>query len=113
MAIGVSDYRVDAPGKVTGATRYPGDLTAARLLHGKVLLQRTAARAHAAHGTQRGRAVPGVVAIFTATDVPVNEYGLILPDQPVLVGLGSEQARPADISRWEGDQVAVIVAETS
>ena len=31
---------------------------------------------------------PGVVAVFTAADVPVNEYGLTMRDQPVLVGLG-------------------------
>jgi CO/xanthine dehydrogenase Mo-binding subunit len=42
--------------------------------------------------------------------VPVNEYGLILPDQPVLCGPGS--AKPyADRVRFVGDQVALVVAE--
>jgi ubiquinone/menaquinone biosynthesis C-methylase UbiE len=53
----------------------------------------------------------GVVAVWTAKDVPVNEYGLILPDQPVMVGLGSSNPH-ADVSLWEGDHVAVVVAET-
>jgi CO/xanthine dehydrogenase Mo-binding subunit len=56
-------------------------------------------------------AVPGFVAILTARDVPVNEYGLVLPDQPVLVGLGSRKPY-CDISLWEGDQVALVVAES-
>ncbi len=43
--------------------------------------------------------------------MPVNEYGLILPDQPVLVGLGSNKPG-ADVSLWEGDQVAFVVAES-
>ncbi len=59
--------------------------------------------------------VSGVVAIFTAADVPVNEYGLQKPDQPVLCGPGSAPA-PAgvagDVVRCEGDQVAAVVAES-
>src|SRR6185295_9867817 len=56
-------------------------------------------------------AYPGVVAVLTAADVPLNEYGLIMPDQPVLCGLGSSKAG-ADIVRCRMDQVALIIAET-
>ena len=59
---------------------------------------------------EAARAAPGVIAVLTAADVPVNEYGLIMPDQPVLCGTGStEQARTV---RWEADHIAVVVAET-
>ncbi|MCB8967397.1 MAG: molybdopterin-dependent oxidoreductase [Ardenticatenaceae bacterium] len=104
-------HRVDAVGKITGAAQYPGDITPDNLLHGKILFS---AQPHArmlAIDLDKALAVPGVIAIFTAKDVPVNEYGLITSDQPVLVGLGSSKPY-AEISRWEGDQVAVIVAET-
>lgn len=109
--IGHSDFRVDAPAKVTGAAHYPGDITLPDLLHGKILFsgQPHARLRHL--DLSAAAAVPGVVAIFTAADVPVNEYGLIMPDQPVLVGLGSAKAG-SDVSRWEGDQVALVVAET-
>ena len=60
-------------------------------------------------------ATPGVLAVFTAADVPVNEYGLTMFDQPVLVGLRDtgRSAVAADVSRWEGDQIAIVVAESA
>ncbi|HET6846451.1 MAG TPA: xanthine dehydrogenase family protein molybdopterin-binding subunit, partial [Anaerolineales bacterium] len=57
------------------------------------------------------RSAEGVVAIFTAADVPINEYGLQIPDQPVLCGPGSSKAG-TDIVRFVGDQVAAVVATT-
>ncbi len=111
MSIGQSPYRIDAPGKVSGQTLYPGDLTPAHLLHGKVVFSGQPHARLRRIDTRPALAVPGVLAVFTAADVPVNEYGLVIRDQPVLVGPGS--AKPdCDISRWEGDQVAFIVAET-
>ncbi|MGH2626230.1 MAG: xanthine dehydrogenase family protein molybdopterin-binding subunit, partial [Anaerolineales bacterium] len=109
--IGQSVPRVDALGKVTGATRYPGDLHRADQAHMRILF---AGRPHAIIRrieTAAAEAVPGVLAVFTAKDVPVNEYGLIMPDQPVLCGPGS--AKPfGDRVRFVGDQVALVVAET-
>ncbi|HEX9680130.1 MAG TPA: xanthine dehydrogenase family protein molybdopterin-binding subunit [Anaerolineales bacterium] len=109
--IGQSVHRVDALGKVTGASLYPGDLHRPDQAHMKILF---AGRPHAIIrrlDTAAAEATPGVLAVFTAKDVPVNEYGLIVPDQPVLCGPGS--AKPfADRVRFVGDQVAVVVAET-
>lgn len=103
--------KIDAHSKVTGQVVYPGDITPANLLHGKVLFSGQPHARMISMDVSRALAVPGVVAIFTAQDVPVNEYGLIMPDQPVLVGLGSSK-QAADVSLWEGDQVAVVVAES-
>jgi CO/xanthine dehydrogenase Mo-binding subunit len=81
------------------------------MLHARILF---AGRPHARIlGIDRSEAeaFPGVTAVFTAPDVPVNERGLQIPDQPVLCGPGS--AKPgADRVRFVGDQVAVVVAET-
>jgi CO/xanthine dehydrogenase Mo-binding subunit len=109
--VGESVKRVDARQKVTGEAVYPGDLHMDGMLHMKVLFS---ARAHARISSidaSEAEAFPGVVAIFTAKDVPVNEYGLILPDQPVLCGPGSRKPG-ADIVRTTMDQVALVVAET-
>jgi CO/xanthine dehydrogenase Mo-binding subunit len=110
--IGQSVARVDARAKVTGEAEYPDDLTAPEMLYAKTLF---AGRPHArvlSVDTAEAEALPGVIAIFTAKDVPVNEYGLQTADQPVLCGPGP--SRPgADVVRFVGDQVALIVAETA
>lgn len=112
MTIGRSLFRIDAPGKVTGETLYPGDIDYKDFLHATVLFSNKPHARMLSMDLSEAEAVPGVVAIFTAKDVPNNEYGLTLFDQPVLVGLDNPRAG-SDISRWEGDQVAMIVAETA
>jgi len=109
--IGQSINRLDAYGKVTGKTLYPGDINLPNQAYMKILF---APRPHAvirAIDTSQAEAVSGVLAVLTAKDVPVNEYGLIMPDQPVLCGPGSSKAH-ADRVRFIGDQVALVVAET-
>jgi CO/xanthine dehydrogenase Mo-binding subunit len=109
--VGKSLPRVDARGKVTGETLYSGDLTMPDMLHMKILFsERPHARVKAID-TAKAEAAPGVVAVYTAKDVPVNEYGLQWQDQPVLCGPGS--AKPgAEVVRFVGDQVAAVVAQT-
>ncbi|MCA9984597.1 MAG: molybdopterin-dependent oxidoreductase, partial [Anaerolineales bacterium] len=112
MSLGKSEIRGDAAGKVTGATRYPGDLERDELLHARVMFSNQPHARMRSIDLSAAEAVPGVIAIFTAADVPVNEYGLTMRDQPVLVGVGGSGRSPvaSDVSRWEGDQVAIIVA---
>ena len=101
--IGASLARPDALGKVTGATRYPADLVQAGMLQLQVVF---AHRPHArilSLDTTAALQYPGVVAVLTAQDVPFNAFGLIELDQPVLC---------ADIVRFEGDKVALVVAES-
>ncbi len=109
--IGQSLPRVDSRGKVTGETQYSGDLSAAGMLHMKILF---AERPHArvkSVDIEQAQAAHGVMAVYTTKDVPVNEYGLQIPDQPVLCGPGASKLY-TDIVRFVGDQVAVVVAET-
>ena len=101
-AIGQAVLRPDAVDKVTGRARFPGDLQAEGALDIKVLFSE---RPHArilAIDTAEARRVPGVVAILTHEDVPVNEYGLIFKDQPALNG---------DKVRSLFDRVALVLAE--
>lgn len=109
--LGQSTPRLDAAAKVTGQARYPGDLDLPGQLWMKILF---AGRPHARVrrlDISKALAVPGVVAVFTAADVPNNEYGLGAFDQPVLCGPGSDKAG-AEVVRFVGDQVALVVAET-
>ena len=113
IAIGQSIKRLDALGKVTGETPYPGDID----MDGQLWMKlRFSDRAHARVikiDTQKAEVLPGVMRIFTAKDVPQNEYGLVTKDQPVLCGPGStSQVSGADIVRCYADCIAVVIAET-
>lgn len=123
--VGQSLPRIDAINKVTGATLYSGDIVMPDMLHMKILF---AGRPHArvlSIDTAAAEAVPGVAAVYTAKDVPVNEYGLQITDQPVLCGPAQPSPLPhlptdegekrmvdASVVRFVGDQVALVVAET-
>jgi CO/xanthine dehydrogenase Mo-binding subunit len=118
--IGKSVPRIDAHDKVTGVALFSGDLIQPMMLHMKILF---AGHPHArvvSIDTSAATSLPGVVAVFTAKDVPFNEFGLQKKDQPVLCGPASftlAQDRfgkrvAGDIVRCEGDKVAAIVAET-
>lgn len=109
--LGQSVKRSDARAKVTGEALYPGDINLPNQAYMKILF---AERPHAivrAIDTSKAEALEGVIAVFTAKDVPVNEYGLGVRDQPVLCGPGSSKPY-ADRVRFVGDQVALVVAET-
>ncbi len=101
--IGASLARPDAHGKVTGETRYPADLIGPGMLRLATVFARRAHARITALDTAAALAVPGVVAVLTARDVPHNRYGLIEADQPVLC---------EDIVRHYGDRVALVVAES-
>lgn len=110
--------RIDARAKVTGEARYPGDIDKPGQLWMKVLF---ANRPHARIrriDTSRAEQSPGVVRVFTAKDVPVNEYGLNVFDNPVLCGPDAAAdtehlTREAmSVVRWIGDKVALVIAET-
>ncbi len=101
--VGHSVRRVDAVLKVTGQAMYPADYSLSGMRHAKVVW---AGEPHArilGLDASGALALPGVVAVLTSRDVPRNEYGIIDPDQQVLA---------ADVVRWTGEAVAVVVAET-
>lgn len=109
--IGKSVPRHDVKDKAAGKALYPGDYNLPNQAYMKILF---AGRPHAIVkdiDTVEAEAVDGVLAVLTARDVPVNEYGLIVPDQPVLCGPGAKKPF-TDRVRFVGDQVAVVVAET-
>ena len=111
VAIGQSVQRIDAVAKVTGAAPYPGDVEMPGALWMKI---KYSDRAHARVlnvDTRAAEALPGVVRVFTSRDVPVNEYGLVVKDQPVLVGPGGDKAG-TDVARCYMDNLALVVAES-
>ncbi len=103
--IGESHRRPDAPGKVNGATTYPADRIRAGMLHAAVVFAHRPRARVLRIDIERALAVPGVVRVLTANDIPFNAFGLIENDQPVLVAVGDEV-------RFSGDKVALVVADS-
>ncbi len=104
--VGTAQPRPDAAAKVTGAARFTDDL------HFDGMLFAAVRRAGIPHAFLRrldldeARRLPGVVAVLNAQDLHgAKNHGLVIPDWPVLVGLGER-------IRYVGDALAIIAAET-
>ena len=114
MKIGDSAPRIDAFAKVTGEAQYPADRAPHGALVARVVFTDQPHARLVRLDVSKAERVPGVVAVFTGRDVPVNEYGLTELDQPVFVSLEhtGRTKVDSDISRWEADHLALVVAET-
>lgn len=101
--VGSSPPRVDAYAKVTGHAVFPGDIFIEGMAHMKALFARRPHARIVGLDTSQAEKLPGVLAVLTAKDVPVNRFGIDIPDQPVLC---------EDVVRFVGERVALVVAET-
>ena len=89
-----------------GEKLFVGDLVAPGMLHGSLRFAGVPRGLVRRIDTTAARAVPGVVAVVTAADVPGHrEQGLIRADWPLLVAEG-------EIVRYVGDVLAAVAAET-
>jgi CO/xanthine dehydrogenase Mo-binding subunit len=112
--VGTSPIRRDAADKVAGTATYPADLMPVDALHAVVVFTDQPHARLVSLDVSAAEAIDGVVAVVTSADVPVNEYGLTMFDQPVLIGLehtGRSEVR-CDISRWEADHLAFVIGHT-
>ncbi len=114
MSVGARSVRLDAAAKTDGSAAYAEDRVPANALWAEVVFSGKPHARLLALDVAPALDVEGVVTVVTAADVPVNEYGLTMFDQPVLLGLDHTGRSLVDptISRWEADKVAVVVAET-
>ncbi|MFN8620787.1 MAG: xanthine dehydrogenase family protein molybdopterin-binding subunit [Chloroflexota bacterium] len=98
-----SFVRQDGRDKVTGSARYSADVTLTGMLHGAF---RFAGVSHAIIkriDTSKAKALPGVVAVITAADVPAHRYGGFVQDRTLFA---------TDRVRWEGEPIAAVAATT-
>ena len=102
--LGGSHARPDASAKVAGLTPYFGDLALPGMLHAALATSRVASARIRSLDTRAALAVPDVVAVLTAADVPgQNSIGAVFGDQPLLV---------TDRVRMVGDRLALVAART-
>ena len=105
--VGEQIFRTDVRAKVLGTGQYPDDiderefpgLTIASAVRSKYPRARVVSI-----DTEKARALPGVVGVLTAADVPVNQVGHLIQDWDVMIAEG-------DITRCVGDAIALVVAK--
>ena len=101
-AIGRSIPRVDGGPKVTGSARFAGDIGARGLLHARPVLALPAHALIERIDASAALAIPGVVAVLTAADLPLVAQGKDRIHEPL--------ARREIL--WAGQPVALVIAET-
>jgi CO/xanthine dehydrogenase Mo-binding subunit len=101
-AVGVSSPRRDSEPKVRGATRYAADASVAGLLHARLVLSHEAHAMIKSIGTEAARALPGVVAVLTADDLPIKATGKGRLFEPL--------AREEVV--YAGQPVALVIADS-
>jgi CO/xanthine dehydrogenase Mo-binding subunit len=100
--IGVSVPRRDSEAKVRGTTQFAGDTPILGLLHARLVLSHEAHAMISAVDADEARALPGVVAVLTAADLPIVASGKGRLYEPL--------AREEVV--YAGQPVALVVAET-
>ena len=98
--------RVDVEEKVTGTGQYPDDIYLDGMIYGSAIRsQYPRARVLAIH-TEEAKALPGVVGVFTAADIPGNnKVGHLKKDWDTMIAEG-------DITHYLGDAICLVAAET-
>src|SRR5262244_884688 len=114
--IGGSHARADAWEKVRGRPIHAGDGALSGMLHGRIVRSPYPSARIARLETEAARALPGVIAVLTAHDVPRNEQRMELPGRMAEATAGAVLAtQPVladDRVRFQGEPVAAIAATT-
>ncbi|MCI9649932.1 selenium-dependent xanthine dehydrogenase [Oscillibacter sp.] len=105
-SLGARVPRVDVEEKVTGTGVYPDDVHMDGMIFGSaVRSEYPRARVLAVH-TEEAKALPGVVGVFTAANVPgSNKVGHLKQDWDTMIAVG-------DITHYLGDAICLVAAET-
>ena len=106
-AFGVGDraFRADVRGKVLGTGEYCDDLYLDGMVHASAVRSQYPRARVLNIDASEALALPGVLAVLTAEDVPHNNVGHIQQDWDVMIAKG-------DITRCVGDAICLVVAET-
>src|ERR1700738_1134595 len=100
--VGKTLIKPDAYAKVSGQTKFADDLALPRMLFGRIL-RSPHPHARILHvDTARARALPGVLAVLTGDDLPI-QFGILPVSQ-------DEEALAREKVRYVGDPIAAVAA---
>ncbi len=103
--VGSSVHRLDVAEKVQGTGKYPDDIYVEGMCYGSAVRSLYARARVLSIDTSRAEALPGVVCVLTAKDIPGKiNVGHIKKDQPTLIPVG-------EITHYLGDSVALVCAK--
>ena len=104
--VGEKTCRVDAIPKTLGTAMYANDFSFEGMLYGKNVFSKFARAKILAIDLSKALIMPGVVAIYTAKDIPGQRYiGHLAQDWPGMIEVGEQ-------TKCCGDTLAMVVAET-
>jgi len=104
--IGTSGAKYEAVELTLGDRGYVDDIRIPGMLHAALHLTLHVRADIVRIDTSAALSAPGVVAVYTAADIPGQQYvGIIYKDWPVFIGEGQRTS-------YAGDVLAVVVAET-
>ena len=104
---GVGDraFRTDVRDKVLGKGEYVDDVHMEGMVHASAVRSQYPRARVLDIDASAALALPGVLAVLTADDVPNNKVGHIQQDWDVMIAKG-------DVTRCVGDAICLVVAET-
>lgn len=98
--------RVDVREKVLGYGEYPDDVEVEGMIYGSALRSAYPRARVLAIYTEAAKALPGVVDVFTAADIPGDvKVGHLKQDWDTMIPVGS-------VTHYLGDAIALVAAET-
>ena len=104
--VGRRAFRVDVRPKVLGYGKYPDDIEMEGMAYLSAVRSAYARARVLSIDASEALAMPGVVGVLTAEDVPNNKVGHLQQDWDVMIPVGSE-------TRCVGDAICLVVAETA
>lgn len=106
VKVGTYLHRIDVEEKVLGTGEYVDDVEIEGMIYGSALRSQHPRAVVKAIHTEKAKALPGVVGVFTAADIPGdNKVGHLKHDWDTMIAVG-------DTTHYLGDAICLVAAET-
>ncbi|MDK2807428.1 MAG: aldehyde oxidoreductase [Clostridiales bacterium] len=106
VKVGSNMHRIDVEGKVLGTGEYVDDIEIEGMIYASSVRSKYPRAIVKAIDTKRAKALPGVVGVFTAEDIPgKNKVGHLKQDWNTMIAVGGT-------THYLGDNICIVAATT-